>query len=75
MNTNTDRSRPEYLTPPKVGELLGVGHEEILRFIRSGEVNLVSPHKVYKLDDNVSQPARNSPKNGDYMLPTPHEAN
>jgi len=35
MSTVVER---EYLTPPQVAELLGIGHDKVLRFIRQGEL-------------------------------------
>lgn len=39
---STAEATAEFLTPPQVGELLGVGHDKILTFIRSGELSAVN---------------------------------
>lgn len=41
MNTPTESSGQAYLTPPKVGALLGVGHDKVLGFIRTGELRAI----------------------------------
>ena len=41
MHTTTKSSEREYLTPPQVSALLGVGHEKLLAWIHSGELRAV----------------------------------
>ena len=41
MHANHDMSKPEYLTPPQVSALLGVGHDKILAWVHSGELRAV----------------------------------
>ena len=41
MNTPTESSGREFLTPQKIGELLGVGHDKVLGFIRTGELRAI----------------------------------
>ena len=41
MHANNDMSKPEYLTPPQVSALLGVGHDKILAWVHSGELRAV----------------------------------
>lgn len=31
-------SKKQFLTPPEIAELLGVGHDKVLAFIRNGEL-------------------------------------
>ena len=41
MHANNGRSRPEYLTPPQVSALLGIGHKKILAWVHSAELRAV----------------------------------
>ena len=38
MDPKNDKSKPEYFTPPQLGDLLGIGHNKVLDFIHSGEL-------------------------------------
>ena len=41
MDPATETSGREYLTPPRAGKDLGVGHGKILGFIRTGELRAI----------------------------------
>ena len=41
MDETTESTKREYLTPPEVGEILGVGHNKILDWVHAGELRAV----------------------------------